>query len=251
VADGKLDFSKLDYAGFAELAKAEGLSKYERIGFPDSYRAEFETAIFEDILAKLPRLASDRNLIVMDIGPGCSDLPGMLIELCRSRGHRLELIDSPEMLGLLPDGPFIGKAPGLYPDCALSLAHLEGKADVIICYSVLHYVFVDTNLFDFVDVSIRMLAPGGRMLIGDIPNVSMRNRFFASENGRAFHKAFTKTDTEPELNLNTPTPKQIDDAVLIALVARARAAGCHAYMLPQPPILPMANRREDLLLEKP
>ena len=44
---------------------------------------------------------------------------------------------------------------------------------------------------------------------------------------------------------------KIDDSVLIGLVLRARAAGFDAYLVPQPETLPMANRREDLVIRKP
>jgi hypothetical protein len=39
--------------------------------------------------------------------------------------------------------------------------------------------------------------------------------------------------------------------VTLALLARARDAGFHAWVMPQPPALPMANRREDLVFERP
>jgi hypothetical protein len=38
---------------------------------------------------------------------------------------------------------------------------------------------------------------------------------------------------------------------MIALLLRARAAGADAYIVPQDPALPMANRREDILIRKP
>src|SRR6185437_629275 len=111
-------FLKLDFRGFAELAKDATLTKYEKIGFPDSYRAGHEGAIFADITAKLPNLAR-LNRQVLDIGPGCSDLPVMMIELCQRQGHELVLVDSAEMLALLPDRPFIHKVAGLYPRCGV------------------------------------------------------------------------------------------------------------------------------------
>jgi SAM-dependent methyltransferase len=240
----------LDYAGFARLAGDSSLSKYERIGFPDSYRAGYEDAIFADIRAKLPRL-SELGLSVLDIGPGCSDLPAMLIELSRAQGHRLHLVDSPEMLSLLPEESFICKRPGQFPKDCETVADLVGRVDVMLCYSVLHYVFVDANPFDFIDRAIQLLAPGGELLIGDIPNVSKRRRFFASEAGVAFHRSFTGTDTAPEVQFNEPVPTLIDDSVVLGLVSRARAAGADAYILPQPPGLPMSNRREDILVRKP
>lgn len=243
-------WNDLDFAGFAGLACDERLSKYEKIGFPDSYRQGYEDAIFADIRAKLPRL-DEPGLTVMDIGPGCSDLPRMLLELCRERGHILYLVDSPEMLGQLPDAPFLTKRSGLFPKCRAELSELFGKVDVMICYSVLHYVMIDANPFDFIDLSLELLAPSGEFLIGDIPNISKRRRFFSSETGIRFHRAFTGTDTNPEVQLNGPIPRQIDDSVVISLLSRARAAGADAYVLPQPLGLPMSNRREDILIRRP
>jgi len=43
-------------------------------------------------------------------------------------------------------------------------------------------------------------------------------------------------------------PAQIDDGVILGLIARMRAAGLHAFVLPQGPGLPMATRREDILI---
>jgi hypothetical protein len=38
---------------------------------------------------------------------------------------------------------------------------------------------------------------------------------------------------------------------MVSVLLRARAQGCDAYWLPQPADLPMANRREDILIIKP
>jgi hypothetical protein len=39
--------------------------------------------------------------------------------------------------------------------------------------------------------------------------------------------------------------------VIVAILSRARAAGADAYVVPQAPNLPMANRREDILIRLP
>src|SRR5262249_35601105 len=132
-----------------------------------------------------------------------------------------------------------------------SLLDLRGSVSVMLAYSILHYVFVDANVFEFVDVALELLAPGGEFLIGDIPNVSKRRRFFSSDAGVAHHRQFTGTDTRPQVEYGVPVSGTIDDAVVMALVARARAAGADAYIVPQDPGLPMANRREDILIRKP
>lgn len=239
---------ELSFADFSRLAVTTGISKYERIGFPDSYRSGYEPAIFTDILAKLDRL-SGTGLNVLDIGPGCSELPHLIIGYCAEHKHRLLLVDSKEMLAHLPDQPFIEKHIGPYPSANRGLERYAGNVDIIICYSVFHYIFAEGNVFEFLDFSLHLLGPGGAMLIGDIPNQSMRDRFFSSDAGRAFHRQFTGVDAEPPLG--SYAAGKPDDAVLFAMVARARNAGFHAYVLPQSHGLPMANRREDILIRRP
>src|SRR3954463_1717242 len=189
-------FSDLGFEDFRRMAQDDRLSQYEKIGFPDEYRAGKEQAIFEDILSKLDRLSA-AELTVMDIGPGCSDLPRRLADICQRQGHKLVLVDSAEMLATLPDAIFIKKYPAYYPKCDELFNTYAGKVDVILCYSVLHYVFAESNLWEFFDRSLELLNHGGQMLIGDIPNVAKRRRFFSSPAGIAFHKSFTGKNEDP------------------------------------------------------
>ncbi len=243
-------FSGIGFDDFRQMAKEDGLSKYEKIGFPDEYRKGKEEAIFQDIKAKLPSLL-EKGKTVLDIGCGCSDLAHYLIEHCKAHGHRLVLIDSEEMLGLLPDADGVRKVPAYYPNCPELIDELSGKVDALICYSVFHYVFAESNTWAFLDRSLKLLAPGGHFLIGDIPNVSKRKRFFASETGVRFHQEFMQTSEAPKVNFNQIEEGTIDDGVMMALIMRARLAGFDAYIVPQPDDLPMANRREDILIVRP
>lgn len=243
-------FAKLGFEDFRRLAADQTLSPYEKIGFPDSYRAGKEPLIFADILAKLPVLHA-RGAVVLDIGPGCSEVPRLLIAHSRGLAQELHLVDSAEMLDQIQDGDGVYKTAAFYPDCPQLLQQLRGRTDAIIVYSVLHYIFVDTNLWNFLDQTLALLAQGGMLLLGDIPNISMRRRFFASDAGKAFHREFTGRDEDPAVEYNRPEPGQIDDAVIFAILQRARAAGFHAYVLPQPADLPLANRREDILIVRP
>lgn len=251
VAENKENqYANIAFEDFRRLAKQPGLSKYGRIGFPDEYRAGFEEKIFADIRRKLPALDATARKI-LDVGPGCSDLPMMLVEHCRARSHDLALVDSTEMLAHLPDGPHIEKLAALFPNCPQFIESHIGVFDAILSYSVLHYVLVDAGFFRFLDACLALLAPGGALLLGDIPNVSKRKRFFASEAGVRFHQAFMKTTERPEVRFNQIEPDQIDDAVVIAIVQRARSQGFDGYVVPQSPELPMANRREDILITRP
>lgn len=243
-------FANIGYEDFRTLAADPSLSKYEKIGFPDAYRAGHEDQIFADICAKLTNLARSEQT-VLDIGPGCSDLPVKLIHHCTQNRNKLFLVDSEEMVKLLPDGPGIEKVEALFPRCPELIERITGQVDVILCYSVLQYALIDTALYRFVDTALSCLSAGGQFLIGDIPNVSKRKRFFASQAGIAFHKDFMQTDEAPEVVFNRIEFDQLDDAIVLSIIHRARAQGFDAYVLPQDPRLPMANRREDILITRP
>lgn len=244
-------FDGLTFDKFRDLATEDGLSRHERVGFPDSYREGKETEIFADVTGKLAALARP-GARVLEIGPGCSDLPRMLIEHCAARSQQLYFVDSAEMLQLLPDAPGVTKWPGRYPDdVKASLEGVRGRLDAILAYSVVQYVFAEGNLWDFVDRSLALLAEGGELLLGDVPNISMRKRFFASEAGLRSHQAYTGGTEPPQVTFNNLEPGQMDDSVVLALLARARAQGFHAWVMPQRAALPMANRREDILIRRP
>ena len=243
-------FADLTFEGFRELARDERLSLHEKIGFPDSYRAGKEGAILADVRAKLSNL-EHRGCRVLDIGPGCGAVAYELLALCREKGHTLTLIDSAEMLALLPDEPFAAKLPGRFPEeQAPFLAANRGRFDAVLAYSVVQYVFREGNVYAFFDACLELLAEGGQLLIGDIPNQSMRKRFLSSAAGVCFHQGLTGTEELPAVVHNVLEPGQIDDAALLGLVLRARSAGYDAFLVPQGPELPMANRREDLLVRK-
>lgn len=244
-------FSEITFEQFRTFAQDTTMSRYEKIGFPDSYRKGREKLIFKDILRKIAPLRQQKRLI-MDIGPGCSDLPRILIGQCRKNGHHILLVDSKEMLDHLPDGKFISKYPGIFPSqCQPLLKRFKRRVDAILVYSVLHYVFVEGNLFDFLDRAVDLLAPQGVLLVADIPNISKRKRFFSSQTGVRYHKKFMKTNKPPEVLYNQTEHGKIDDAVVFSILMRYREAGFDAYVLPQEAELPMANRREDILIQRP
>lgn len=244
-------YAGLDFEGFKALAKDPARSPHEKVGFPDSYRQGKAKDILRDVAAKLPALRG-RGKAVLDVGPGCSDVATSLIALCGERGHRLTLVDSAEMLAELPDAAHVEKVAGRFPeDCLPFVEAHRGGFDAVIVYSVLHYVFVERDVFAFLDRAMELLAPGGALLIGDVPNQSMRKRFFASAAGALFHQRFTGSPQPPVVEHGVLETGFLDDSVLLALVMRARAAGFHGFLVPQDPRLPMANRREDLLVVRP
>ena len=245
------NYDGLNYEIFKELAKNNSLSMYEKIGAPDAYRANTEELIFEDILTKCPSLKDKKKMNVLDIGTGCTHLPKYIINLCERQSHKLFLSDCPEMLDLNEDKPFITKIPGFFPLTAEKIKVLSGGIDVIICYSVLHVAFVDTNVWEFIDSIMELLNDGGQALIGDIPNVSKRKRFFASSNGIKSHQSFMNTQETPLVEFNCIEKGKIDDALLLSIVQRCHFSGFDAYIVPQANGLAFANRRDDIIIRKP
>lgn len=245
-------FANLTYQRFREMAVDPALSSHEKIGYPAAFRVGFESAVLDDVTAKLPALAR-RGSTVLDIGAGCDEYALRQIARCGERGQTLYLVDSPEMLAHLPDAAHVRKVPGRFPDEVLPSLHaaLPQGVDAIVCYGVLQVVFLEANPFEFVDAAASLLAPGGRLLFGEVPNQSMLRRFLASEAGRAYHRAYMRTDLDPDLAPFDAPGRRIDDAVLLGLLMRLRAAGLDAWLVPQPQELPLANRREDLLVGRP
>lgn len=247
----RVPYEKLTYDKFRELATSEELTHHEKVGFPNQYREGKEPLIFADLLAKVKALGGTGKT-VLEIGPGCSALPAMLARLCAERGHVLHFSDSAEMLAHLPDGPRIWKWPGRYPnDLQEFITRLRGSVDVVIAYSVIQYVFAEGNIWDFLDRTLLLMADGGEILLGDVPNTTMRKRFFASAAGYRCHQEYTGRQEAPDVRFNEVEPGQMDDAVVLGILARVRAQGFHAWVLPQGVDLPMSNRREDILIRKP
>ena len=248
----KSSYDNFSFDVFKKMAKDKSLSRYEKIGFPDEYRKGKEELIFADIMQKVPLLKNGKKLNILEIGPGCSDLPNYMIALCKKNQNSLTWCDSTEMLENLPDQKSIKKIPGPFPTTFDIVKKQNPRGfDVIICYSVFHYIAFEHNIFDFLDKAILLLKDGGQMIIGDIPNASKRRRFFASKNGIKFHQNFTKSKELPKVEYNIVQEKVIDESMLDAMINRARFSGCDAYLVPQDSTLPMSNRRDDLIIRKP
>lgn len=242
-------FDNLTFEDFRKLAQDKDLSSFEKIGFPSAFREGHENSIFSDIKSKVTNL----NLLstrVLDIGCGCGTLAELVIENSKTLNQALTFIDSEEMLNENPDLDFLVKIPGKFPEIP-EISKLFETQDAIICYSVFQYILEETSFTKFIDTCLSLLAPRGQLLIGDIPNQSMRRRFLSSESGIEHHKKYFEDDTAPEIRPFETELGKCDDSTIIAIISRARASGFHAFLLPQNEKLPFSNRREDILIVRP
>lgn len=242
-------FMNIGFTDFKTLAEDESLSDNEKIGFPDSYRDGFDHYILEDINLKLGQVKQDDR--VMDIGPGCGPLAVSYINKCIDQSASITLVDSEEMLRQLPNHNCIDKLSGFYPDDVMKVLQQGQLFNKILCYSVFQYINLESQIYRFLDQTLNLLAPEGQFLLADIPNYSMRQRFFQSEKGQRFISKIPDFD-ERERAIKAELPDgEIDDSLVISLITRARSRGFHAYILPQSSVLPMSSRREDLLFVCP
>ena len=236
---------ELKFEDFSELASNKKLSPYEKIGFPDSYRQGFDKIIGEDIFNKLQ---VEKGATILDVGCGCSPLVNEIIAQAKSRETELILVDSKEMLSNISgDTNKVKMVEGMFPAIPELFEQYQSKVDYIICYSVFHYVFIQGNYLNFIHRSIELLKPGGAMLIGDIPNITKRERLLNSEEGREFVKEY---DTQSGDTSHENVSEKMDDSIVFSILQRMRSFGVESYLLPQNKNLPMSNRREDILLVK-
>lgn len=242
--------NRLTFEDFKQMAQDNTLSVHEKIGFPNSYRQEYTKEILADILLKVPAL-SEESKTILDLGCGCDELATAIIDYCGERHHKLLLVDSKEMLSLLPDYEFIKKVACKFPDNDVFISSYQEAIDGIIIYSVLQHVVLEDNLFSFIDKALELLKPGAVLLLGDIPNISKRKRFFSSPKGIKTHQDFTATSEIPQINFFHVEYEKIDDSILFAILQRYRSFGFETYVVPQKSSLPMATRREDILIIKP
>lgn len=235
--------SRVSFENYGKLAVSD-LSATEQAG-RYSIQAEAEKRILADVLAKAD-IGSDDT--VLDIGCGAGQLLIPLAFVVRS----ITGIDHPKVVSRLRlrfADPDVNLISGNFMDLTI-----PDRYSVIIAYGVVNYMTSAIELNAFVDKAVSLLTPGGRLLIGDLPNVDRKKRFLDSATGRAFNddwkrqmersatgRVLPELDADPDLLL-------FNDEVVLGLLLRYRSKGCDAFVLPQPPDLPFGHTREDVLI---
>jgi SAM-dependent methyltransferase len=237
-----MEFTYLD---FKTRARDESLTRREKVGFPESYRNGFEKFIINDICDKLD-IANDSNQNILDLGCGCSELVDFFIDFSIGNNKNIYLIDSEEMLSQITseniDNDRVHKFSGKFPDMELP----QVKFDAIVAYSVLPIVFLDQSIYNFIHSCLDMLNPKGRLLLGDLPNISKRTRFISSYEGKKF--VSNNVSDNEKVNYVVEDKERMDDSLFMSILSRYRNFGYETYLLPQDNRLPFANRREDILI---
>lgn len=231
---------------------ARRLSKPTLISGRNSFQVEQEKHIVNDVFAKLLPSPSDR---LLEIGCGVGVLLTPLAKLVKEAVG----IDHPaciEKYVALGKPSNVRLIAGRWPE-----AGVDGQFDRILVYSVLHILPDADTARSFIRACLDALAPGGRLMLGDIPNEDSIRRFKNSEFGKKFHAEYLKrtaslqedekTSRQRDIfaNVDRHTPHLTDDFMLDLLTV-TRKNGCESYIVPQPQELQFAYTREDILICK-
>lgn len=240
--------SRSTFKNYAALARSQVSST--EAGGRYNIQADAEKLVIRDVVEKLRPEPSSR-LLEIGCGPGLLLIP--LTLMCQASTG----IDHPEVVKKLHSrfsDPKFSTVPGNFLDL-----DIEGEFDRILIYSVLNCLGNRDEAVEFVDKAVGLLAPGGLLLIGDVPNKDLKDRFLKSPAGQTFQAEWEKTSADymrryketvvPLLEPDTEFAIFTDQLVL-ELLQRYRSAGYHSYVLPQSPELPFGNTREDILIVK-
>jgi SAM-dependent methyltransferase len=245
---------------FSSIAKKEP-STAERVGRPKGTECA-EELMWRDIVAKLT--VPDASSII-DIGVGNGLVARKWLELARTRAVDLVLADFPEVIDALvadaadafASAPRVSVARGEFPQF-FEPNVLARRFDRVVAYGVINYT---DNPASFIDAAVRLLSPAGRLLVGDLPNISKKGRFLASPSGRLFDAEYkgVPADTLPVFGTHHEFVASLDrggaawitDKFLLEVAQRYRDQGYDVYILEQPSGLPFCETREDLLICAP
>ena len=222
------------YGALADI----GVDPTEQAGrLPSQARAE--RLIVADIARKLA-LTPDARLLEIGCGPG-----NLLIPLSFAVANAVG-VDHPSIIARARarfEAANLAWIGGAFPS-----VKVEGPFDAILMYSVLQYQPDMHAAIGFCESAVALLPEGGRLLVGDLPNVDRKARFRDSPAGRAFDAEWRRQQA------SAPPPSDhasvfagrkslggFSDADVLRIVAHFRASGLHAYVLPQPPDLPFGH----------
>lgn len=238
--------SKTSFENYGKRAGAR-LTNTEKAG-RHNFQRDAETLILDDVIAKLGLDSSDD---LLEIGCGTGNL---LIPLS-FRVRSCTGIDHPactEELRRRFDDPRAQTIGGDFLD--LEIASTFSK---VLVYSVVHVLSDHAEVRRFIDKALALLRPGGKLLVGDLPNEDRTARFLATPLGQQVtaeyrqQQAASATRESGFAPEKDPRVVRFHDADLVELVGDLRRRGWDAFLLPQSPALPFGYTREDLLVHAP
>src|SRR3989338_349413 len=158
---------------------ASELNNFTELAGRYRFQKEAEKYLLYYLLEKMSLSPQDD---LLEIGCGAGNL---LIPLSFFV-HSATGIDHPNLLARIKNRvPKDSDSLTLIPGNFLS-TEVPGTFSRIVIYSVIQYLRDADEMLAFIRKATDLLRPGGKMLIGDIPNRDIKDRFLNSEQGKDF-----------------------------------------------------------------
>lgn len=207
-----------------------------------------ERLVFMDVAKKLD-IGPDDRLLEIGCGPGNLLIP--LSFLVKSAIG----IDHPEVCRRLKARFTDDKVLTIGCNFLDYVPDADAAFDKVLIYSVINTLSDQNEAVGFMDKAVGLLAPGGRLLLGDIANADRKNRFMNSPAGKRFEIEWREEMATAEPNAESEHPRdemmfQPTDGFVLSLMDRYRGQGFEAHLLSQPPVLPFGHTREDILIRR-
>jgi cyclopropane fatty-acyl-phospholipid synthase-like methyltransferase len=240
--------SSQSFENYARVAQIQHVGNTEVAG-RYGFQAAAERRIIGDVAAKLA-LDSEDTLLEIGCGPGNLLIP---LSFMTARTSGIDNAAALERLAARCGTPArIQSHPGDF----LTMDLPATKFTKILVYSVLQYVDSESTALTFVGRALALLGPGGRLLLGDLPNRDKKRRFAASAAGEQSSREWSAQVTTAAMHPLSALPTDehlvdVGDELVLSLLRFARQSGYESYLLSQPPGLPFGHTREDLLFVAP
>jgi SAM-dependent methyltransferase len=243
---------KMSYTTYGELA--EKIESPIMISGRNSFHTDMITAVVTDVRSKLKLDPSHRLLEI-----GCN-IGLMLTPLAKDVKEAVG-VDHPSLLDKyrqfgVPNNVIL--VPGYWPE-----AKVEGLFDRMLVCSVMQGLPDEAFARKFVDACLSRLKPGGMLLLADLPNEDMRQRYLHSGEGKRVSAEYDAVrdkaraeDKAGEYSIRDTIFAEghadvyLSDQFTLDLVSDVRKRGFDAFILPQPAGLPFYMSREDILIRR-
>ena len=178
--------SKTSFENYWKMARCS--NDYIMISGRYEIQATAGKRILWDVIKKLELNPSD-SLLEIGCGTGNLLLPlSFFVKNTAGVDHKACL---DRLQKRFPGNKNIHFIPGNFLDVSV-----KGKYTKILCYSVLHYLANESEVYKFIHKTLTILRPGGKILLGDIPNRSVKERFIYSQKGKEFDRKWQKLITK-------------------------------------------------------
>ena len=210
--------------------------------------------IVKDVILKL---LPSKNESLLDIGTG----DGTITKKLSKKFKNIYTIDSHKIIKKLNEFSIfkgIKNVKFLKGNFLYTNFNFKKKFDKILIYSVVQYLNSYKDFNKFINKALKNLKKGGILLVGDIPNKDMNDRYKRTKEfkklsvnfrkktkigfsslDRQFHEMFTKKNYI-----------KFNDNILLKILKKYNNKSLECYILPQNKKLPYSVSRVDLLILK-